>query len=129
MRLNRCAAGILGARFHSRSASPWSGRSKPVVPISEREDTPHDRQEPEPEPVEPISLQEAHKVFKRWLGDDYDTDALDAMLATAAVKKLGDGSPLLFADRVPDSPSQWESWYAGIRKAIGHHAVTSTRKG
>lgn len=33
--------------------------------------------------------------------------------------------PLLFADRVPDSPSHWESWYAGIRKAIGHRAVTS----
>lgn len=32
--------------------------------------------------------------------------------------------PLLFANHVPDSPSQWVSWYAGIRKAIGHHAVT-----
>ena len=32
--------------------------------------------------------------------------------------------PLLFADHVPDSPSQWESWYAGIRKAIGHRAIT-----
>jgi len=32
--------------------------------------------------------------------------------------------PLLFTDHVPDSPSQWESWYAGIRKAIGHHAIT-----
>jgi RNA-directed DNA polymerase len=31
--------------------------------------------------------------------------------------------PLLFADHVPDSPSQWESWYTGIRKAIGHHAI------
>jgi RNA-directed DNA polymerase len=32
--------------------------------------------------------------------------------------------PLLFTDHVPDSPSQWESWYAGIRKAVGHHAIT-----
>jgi RNA-directed DNA polymerase len=32
--------------------------------------------------------------------------------------------PLLFADHAPDSPTQWESWYAGIRKAIGHHAIT-----
>jgi RNA-directed DNA polymerase len=32
--------------------------------------------------------------------------------------------PLLFAGQVPDSPSQWESWYTGIRKAIGHHALT-----
>jgi RNA-directed DNA polymerase len=32
--------------------------------------------------------------------------------------------PLLFADHVPDSPSQWETWYRGIRKAIAHHAIT-----
>jgi RNA-directed DNA polymerase len=32
--------------------------------------------------------------------------------------------PLLFADELPDSPTQWESWYAGIRRAIGHRAVT-----
>src|SRR5574337_68198 len=31
---------------------------------------------------------------------------------------------LLFVDHVPDSPHQWESWYAGIRKAIGHRAIT-----
>ena len=34
------------------------------------------------------TLAEAHNVFKKWLGQDYDTDALDAMLATAAVQKL-----------------------------------------
>jgi hypothetical protein len=39
------------------------------------------------------TLVEAHAVFKRWLGDDYDTDALDAMLAAAAVERL-DGDPL-----------------------------------
>ena len=41
----------------------------------------------------PISLEQAHNVFKRWLGDDYDTDALDAMLAAAAVERL-DGDPV-----------------------------------
>jgi Bifunctional DNA primase/polymerase, N-terminal len=40
----------------------------------------------------PVSLPAAHKVFRKWLGDDYDTDALDAMLATAAVEKFTDGS-------------------------------------
>ena len=30
------------------------------------------------EPAQPISLTEAHTVFHRWLGEDYDTDALDA---------------------------------------------------
>jgi hypothetical protein len=41
----------------------------------------------------PIALNQAHEVFKRWLGDTYDTDALDAMLAAAAVERL-DGDPL-----------------------------------
>lgn len=40
-----------------------------------------------------ISLQEAHDVFSRWLGAEYDTDALDAMLAAVAVERL-DGDPL-----------------------------------
>jgi 5S rRNA maturation endonuclease (ribonuclease M5) len=41
---------------------------------------------------EPISLTQAHKVFKRWLGDNYDTDALDVMLSTVAVERFTDGS-------------------------------------
>jgi 5S rRNA maturation endonuclease (ribonuclease M5) len=43
-------------------------------------------------PPEPISLTQAHNVFKRWLGDDYDTDALDVMLSTVAVERFTDGS-------------------------------------
>lgn len=43
--------------------------------------------------VDPLSLDEAHAVFTKWLGVDYDLDALDAMLATAAVERL-DGDPL-----------------------------------
>jgi hypothetical protein len=39
------------------------------------------------------TLAEAHAVFKGWLGDDYDLDALDAMLAAAAVERL-DGDPV-----------------------------------
>ena len=41
----------------------------------------------------PITLEKAHTVFRRWLGDDYDTDALDAVLAAAACDQL-DGDPL-----------------------------------
>lgn len=41
----------------------------------------------------PMTLEQAHDVFTRWLGADYDTDALDAVLATAAVERL-DGDPL-----------------------------------
>ena len=43
-------------------------------------------------PADPITLTEAHEAFTDWLGDDYDTDALDAMLAVAAVERFNDGS-------------------------------------
>jgi hypothetical protein len=55
-----------------------------------------DEQEPPPQAApkhQPISLKQAHKVFKRWLGDNYDIGTLDAMLAAAAVERL-DGDPL-----------------------------------
>jgi hypothetical protein len=40
-----------------------------------------------------MTLDQAHEVFARWLGKDYDLDALDATLATAAVERL-DGDPI-----------------------------------
>jgi hypothetical protein len=43
--------------------------------------------------VEPIPLHDAHEVFKKWLGKDYDRDALNASLSAAAVERLG-GDPL-----------------------------------
>jgi len=52
---------------------------------------------PEPPDYDPtvpeVDLDTAHTVFARWLGKDYDLDALDAMLATAAVERL-DGDPI-----------------------------------
>jgi len=41
----------------------------------------------------PCTLDECHMVFRRWLGDEYDLDALDAVLATAAAERLA-GDPL-----------------------------------
>ena len=32
--------------------------------------------------------------------------------------------PLLHTDRVPDSPTQWETWYAAIGTAMTHQAIT-----
>jgi hypothetical protein len=59
------------------------GPVEPVAPVVN-----HPRQH-----VPPISLSDARAVFRRWLGADYDTDALDAVLAAAAVERL-DGDPL-----------------------------------
>ena len=44
-------------------------------------------------PVQVATLDDVHAAFLDWLGDDYDTDALDAVLAAAAVEQL-DGDPL-----------------------------------
>jgi predicted transcriptional regulator len=41
---------------------------------------------------EPITLQQTHAVFRRWLGKDYDLAALDAALSVAACDRL-DGDP------------------------------------
>jgi hypothetical protein len=38
----------------------------------------------------------AHATFRKWLGEDYDTDALDVALAAAAVENFGDGSDPLW---------------------------------
>lgn len=52
---------------------------------------------PEPLEVDPTipvsSLDECHQVFRRWLGAEYDTDTLDAVLAAAAVERMR-GDPL-----------------------------------
>lgn len=47
---------------------------------------------PTPVKAKPISLTQAHNVFRKWLGSEFDTDGLDAMLATVAVERFTDGS-------------------------------------
>jgi Domain of unknown function (DUF3854) len=69
----------------------WSLVKSSLPPVSgpPPETAPTDQPKPT---AQPVSLAEAHTVFKKWLGDDYDTDALDAMLAVTAVEKFDDGS-------------------------------------
>jgi hypothetical protein len=43
----------------------------------------------------PFDLATVHDVFKRWLGDNYDFDTLDAMLAVAASERLAGDPPWL----------------------------------
>jgi len=46
------------------------------------------------DPFAPVrTLEDAHAVFRRWLGTEYDMDALDAVLAAVAVERL-DGDPV-----------------------------------
>ena len=58
---------------------------------------PNDAVRPEaaPPPIvtRPCTLAEVHVEFVRWLGDEYDLDAIDIVLAAAAVERL-DGDPL-----------------------------------
>jgi Bifunctional DNA primase/polymerase, N-terminal len=44
-------------------------------------------------PPPPRTLADVHATFRKWLGDGYDIDAVDAVVATAAAEKL-DGDPL-----------------------------------
>jgi RNA-directed DNA polymerase len=37
--------------------------------------------------------------------------------------------PLLYTDSLPDSPAQWETWYATIRKAMTRQAITEHSSG
>ena len=37
--------------------------------------------------------------------------------------------PLLPVDGPPDSCTQWETWYRGIRTALAHQAITETSSG
>ena len=39
------------------------------------------------------------------------------------------GELLLFADRAPDSPGQWETWFAAVRKAMTRQAITDNSTG
>lgn len=43
--------------------------------------------------VAPCTLDEMHATFRKWLGPEYDMDAADAVVATAAAEKLN-GDPL-----------------------------------
>jgi hypothetical protein len=48
--------------------------------------------EPWPDDDGTMTLADAHAVFHRWLGTDYDTDTLNAVLAAVAVERFDDGS-------------------------------------
>lgn len=66
-----------------RNTSPQAdGSVAPVIELKRRTDI-----------EQAAALAEAHATFKRWLGDTYDLDAINATLAAAKVQDM-DGDPL-----------------------------------
>lgn len=72
---------------------------------------------PAADPAEAIAA--AHDVFRRWLGDEYDLTALDAVLAAAAVEQL-DGDPvwLLLVSGSGNAKTETVAALAGARATV-----------
>ncbi|HEY3005110.1 MAG TPA: DUF3854 domain-containing protein [Kribbellaceae bacterium] len=80
-------------------------------------------EQPELSPtVVPRNLAHAHDVFRRWLGAEYDLQALDIVLATAAVERLG-GDPawLLVVSGSGNAKTETVCCLAGV----GAHIVST----
>lgn len=73
-------------------------------------------------PLEPMSLADAHAVYRKWLGEHYDLAPFDAMLATLAAERLdGDLTWLLVVGAPADGKTET------VQSAAGAGAiVTST---
>jgi hypothetical protein len=67
-------------------------------------------------------LTATHKTFRRWLGAEYDTGSLDAVLAVAACEKLGGDPPWLL---VVSGSGNAKTETVGSLAGIGAH-ITST---
>jgi hypothetical protein len=67
----------------------------------------------------PTTIGDVHDVFRRWLGDEYDLGALDAVLATAAVEQLdGDPAWLLVISGSGNAKTETVTALAGIKANI-----------
>src|SRR5262249_12884356 len=69
-----------------------AGMASPPPDLEERDAEGPAVEQKKPVPA-PCSLDDVHRVFRKWLGSEYDLDAIDAVLAAAAVEKLA-GDPL-----------------------------------
>ncbi|MDI9936582.1 bifunctional DNA primase/polymerase [Rhodococcus sp. IEGM 1351] len=75
----------------------------------------------------PIALDEADAVFTKWLGDEYDLDALHAVLAAAACSQLG-GDPLWLM-LVSGSGNAKTETVQALSKSGAHVTSTITSEG
>jgi hypothetical protein len=68
-----------------------AGLAEPHPDLSEQEPSAPAAEPPPSHP--PQTLAQVHAVFKRWFGEGYDCDVIDAVMATAAAERLT-GDPL-----------------------------------
>ncbi len=110
MEATRIAAGEYGARWNwkreeravRRDGAKWI-KDHPDILEKQRERAKMLEEEnpPSPKPAlakpdaKPKTLADVHKVFHRWLGEHYDLDALNAVLAVAACERLPGDPPWL----------------------------------
>src|SRR5438132_7345611 len=68
-------------------------------------------------------LDNTHAVFRRWLGAEYDLDAIDAVLAVAAAERLtGDPAWLLLVSGPGNAKTETVQSLAGA----GEHVTSTT---
>jgi hypothetical protein len=65
----------------------------PEPELPEDDEEVAEEEKPRPPLPDPITLEQCHATFKKWLGSGYDGDALNAVLAAAAVERMT-GDPL-----------------------------------
>ena len=72
----------------------WKERWDDVPRLVESAEKPEEKTE-QKQPAEQRKLAEVHKIFQKWLGQDYDLATLDAVLAVAAAERLPGDPPWL----------------------------------
>lgn len=73
-----------------------------------------------------ITLPDVHATFRRWLGDEYDTGALDAVLATAAVERMeGDPIWLLYIAGSGGGKTETVTSLAGLDRVLDVSKISS----
>src|SRR6516164_11283089 len=74
------------------------------------------------EQAEHHTLEQVHAVFRKWLGDDYDIGALNAVLAAAASEQLsGDPAWLL----IISGPGNAKTETVQAAGGLGAHVVST----
>jgi hypothetical protein len=73
-------------------------------------------------PPAPCSLDDLHRVFRKWFGEEYDLDAIDAVVVTGAAANMG-GDPLWLL--IVSGPGAAKTETAQALSGCGAH-VTST---